>query len=605
MQDIPQERLMATAYGVDSLGAGYYRIGSRELVAGIQQNSYLLVDAGEAILFDPIAVPDTELFIAAMASVVPREAIRHVVVHRDDPDISLSIQNMEQLGMRFSIVTEWRSWTRMRFFDLGSTPYLVEEHGLSLALSSGRSFKFVHAPHRKFPGALATYDRKAGILLSGDFFAAESDSWSLHADAAYMSRMHEYQKRNLGSGESIRSLATTLSSLDLIAIYPFQGAVILEEIPKCLEMLGSSTGEDGDIVSAADIADELTIKPLSSYGIILDRTVRTSEYLDHEVSKLRAMNERLLEDSDRTAAMKQQDAVTGLFNESAFRSFIDEQASLMLGMEGVEDDTLAIIGIDEGMARIEYQYGPREVEAILKGVSRFIQEAGGVKYPAFRLYGATFALWIPRLAFHEANDLCEKLRRSVETSRAFIEPVTISIGLAALAEIKPGLQDSVEAGSALSETGVRRLRLARKRGGNTICSSSEVGKEVEAKARILVVDDDVVNAGVIRTFLENMDYHVQTAVDGDEALSLVAEEGFDLIISELMVPKIDGFMLKETLSRKSGTKDIPFIMLSYRKDENAVTRAYGHDVDHYLQKPYLLAELLGIVQKLTKAGAGK
>lgn len=596
---------MAVAYEVDSLGSGYYRVGSRELIAGMQRNSYLLVDAGEAVLFDPVAVPDTEGFIAAIITVVPRESLSYVVVHRDDPDISLTLQNMEKMGMRFSIVGDWRSWTRMRFFDLGSPLYLVEEHGHSLALSSGRSFKFLPAPHRKFPGALASYDRKAKILLSGDFFSSAPETWSLVADAGHKSRMVEYQKRNLGSGEAFTALATTLSSLEISAIFPFQGPVVNEAIPGYLEILKSVAGEDGDFIESSNIVEEMTIKPLSSYGIILDKTVRTSEYLGQEVSKLRAMNEKLIEDSDRNAGAKQQDAVTGLFNEAAFRSFIDEQASLMLGMEGVEDDTLAVIGIDEGMARIEYQYGPREVEAILKGVSRFIQEAGGGKYPAFRLYGATFALWIPRLTFHEASELCEKLRRNVETSRSFIEPVTISIGLAALAEIKPGLQDPVEAGSSLSETGVRRLRLARKRGGNTICSSSEVGTQVEAKARILVVDDDLVNAGVIRTFLENMDYHVQTAVDGDEALTLIASEGFDLIISELMVPKIDGFMLKETLSRKSGTKDIPFIMLSYRKDESAVTRAYGHDVDHYLQKPYLLAELLGIVQKLTKAGAGR
>ena len=300
------------------------------------------------------------------------------------------------------------------------------------------------------------------------------------------------------------------------------------------------------------------------------------------------------------------DAVTGLYNDTFYRNFIDEQASLMLESEGLEDNVLAVVGIDEGMARIEYQYGPREVEAILKGVSRVMLESKTSNQPAFRLHGATFALWMPRILFHEANDLCERIRKSVEISKAFIEPVTISIGLVAVAEIKKLVTDPVEAGSALSDIGIRRLRLARKRGGNTICSSTEVGKEVEAKAKVLIVDDDSINAGVIKTFLENADYLVATAEDGDQAVNKIGQEGFDLIISELMIPKIDGFMLKETLSRKSGTKDIPFILLSHLKDEKTVMRAYSLGVDHYLQKPYLLAELLGIVKNMTSAaGVGQ
>jgi PleD family two-component response regulator len=219
------------------------------------------------------------------------------------------------------------------------------------------------------------------------------------------------------------------------------------------------------------------------------------------------------------------------------------------------------------------------------------------------MHGTTFAFWMPRILFHEANDLCETMRKSVETSKSFIEPITISIGLAAVAELRSTLVDAAEAGDALSDIGLRRLRLARKRGGNLICSSSEVGKEVEAKAKVLIVDDDEVNSAVIRTFLQNADYNVAAASDGAEALQKIGEEGFDLIISELMVPKIDGFMLKETLSRKSGTKDIPFVMLSHRKDEAAVSRAYKLGIDYYLQKPYLLAELMGIVQKMTQTGA--
>ncbi len=117
-----------------------------------------------------------------------------------------------------------------------------------------------------------------------------------------------------------------------------------------------------------------------------------------------------------------------------------------------------------------------------------------------------------------------------------------------------------------------------------------------------MVDDNQVHTSVLKTFLENNDYKVSIAQDGGKALTMVAEEGFDLIISELMVPKVDGFMLKDSLAAKSGTKDIPFILLSHRKNENSVQRAYGQGIDHYLQKPYLLGELLGIVRNMTSGG---
>lgn len=194
----------------------------------------------------------------------------------------------------------------------------------------------------------------------------------------------------------------------------------------------------------------------------------------------------------------------------------------------------------------------------------------------------------------------------MESSRSFIEPVTISIGLATLAEARsdPATRPDM-AGGTMIEMGLRRLRVAHRRGGNTICSFSEASAAIEPKARLLIVDDDSVNAKVLKTFFESAEYRVSLVSDGADALQRISAERFDVIISELMIPKIDGFMLKEALSQKSGTKDIPFILLSHMKDERLVVRAYNLGICHYLQKPYMLAEIMGIVRNLTSAGYGK
>ncbi|HWP69081.1 MAG TPA: response regulator [Rectinemataceae bacterium] len=677
---------MASKSGAESLGSGYFWVGSKTLSDSLQCNPYLLVDGDEAVLFDPGSVLDVEDVAENIASVIPLDKVKYVVLHHQDPDLASAVPRLEALGMHFTIVTHWRTWSLVRFYGVSSPAYIVDEHEYSLKLNSGKILRFIPTPYLHFPGAIATYDKEAKFLLSSDLFGAFAPTWSLYAGDTYLEGMKTFHEHYMPSHEILGPVMQLFSGINISAILPQHGSIINKDIGKYIDALMhlecgtlirpakkplSETGEFGPpseqlLVRFAAVfgdsptkilVDKLGIScdPLSRhivaspmpgqtlwnrlaeeiyllnglsaltvleplvqslciqysitrpaiYDSLLRESQKNSENLDLEISKLQQLNDQLSQSASSTQDVLLKDAVTGLYNETYYRNFIDEEASLKLDSEEVEDNVLAIIGIDEGMARIEYQYGPREVEAILKGISRIIVEAKAPNYPAFRLHGATFAVWMPQILFHKANELCDSIRKSVETSKSFIEPVTISIGLVAVADICGSSIETAEAGAMLSDIGLRRLRLARKRGGNTICSFSEVGKEVESKARILIVDDDPVNADVVKTFLENADYTVFTAIDGDEALKKIGEEGYDLIISELMIPKVDGFMLKESLSQRSGTKDIPFILLSHLKDEKSVIRAYKLGVDYYLKKPFLLAELLGIVQKMTAAGAGR
>ncbi len=678
---------MSQRKGFEELGKGYYWVGSEMFAYNFQCNPYLLADGNDAVLFDPGSTIDIQEVVKNIESVTSLDKIRYVVLHHSDPDIASAVPYLESLGMKFTIVTHWRTWTLVRYYGVSSPVYLVDEHGYSLTLGSGRALQFIPTPYLHFPGAIVTYDRQAGYLLSSDLFGAFSNSWSLYADDNYAEGMKTFHEHYMPSNDILRPVMDFLGRLEISMILPQHGSIIKKNIPEYIEILrnldcGNLTrlahkdlSSEGGYKAPANvvierakglfgaetvkilseklgltlddqasrildfpmsgeelwnrISEELyllhgmsaltVLQPLVSklcqeYGIaypkIFDSALGESQLekdkLAREIARIEEINRQLMQSVGKSQDGMMKDTVTGLFNEAFFRNFMDEEAAIALGMEGPEDDVLAVIGIDEGLARIEYQYGSREVEEILKGVSRVIVEQKRDNQIACRLHGATFALWLPRILFHEANDICEKIRKLVEDSKAFIEPITISIGLAAAVEIKSIIEDKLEnAGSSLTELGLRRLRLARKRGGNTICSSSEVSKDVDTKARILIVDSDSVNADVIKTFLENADYFVAEAADGDEALKKISEEGFDLIISELMIPKIDGFMLKEALSHRSGTKDIPFILLSHLKDEKSVIRAYNLGISYYLRKPFLLAELLGIVQNLPLSGEGK
>jgi len=570
---------------VTALGGGFFWVGNSLLTENLICNPYLLVEGGEGILFDPGSTLDAKDVMASVASILPLDKIRYVVLHHQDPDLAAALPYMEAAGMKFTIVTHWRTWSLLRFYGITSPVYLVDEHGYALRLSSGRTLQFIPPPYLHFPGAIATYDRQSKFLLSSDLFGAFSERWSLYADDGYREAMKRFHEHYMPSNEILRPTMDLISCLELEAILPQHGSIIKENIPSYIDTL-------------KNLECGLALES----GLRGEKTKPDYQALGEEVPRLKELNEQLQEAAALVNEAQMRDSTTGLYDETFFKEFIDEQASLRFYAEGVEDDVLAVFGIDEGMARIEYQYGPKEVEAILKGVARILQDGKAATQPVFRLHGTTFALWMPRIVFHKAVELCETIRTSVEASKSFIERITVSAGLVAVAEIRSTILDPAEAGATLAEAGVKRLRIARKRGGNTICTSSEVGTETQSRAKILVVDDNQIHAGVLKTFLENNDYTVSIAQDGGKALSMVAEEGFDLIISELMVPKVDGFMLKDSLAAKSGTKDIPFILVSHRKNENSVRRAYGQGVDHYLQKPYLMAELLGIVHNMTSGG---
>jgi PleD family two-component response regulator/glyoxylase-like metal-dependent hydrolase (beta-lactamase superfamily II) len=570
---------------VTALGGGFFWVGNSLLTENLICNPYLLVEGGEGILFDPGSTLDAKDVMASVASILPLDKIRYVVLHHQDPDLAAALPYMEAAGMKFTIVTHWRTWSFLRFYGITSPVYLVDEHGYALRLSSGRTLQFIPTPYLHFPGAIATYDRQSKFLLSSDLFGAFSERWSLYADDGYREAMKRFHEHYMPSNEILRPTMDLISCLELEAILPQHGSIIKENIPSYIDTL-------------KNLECGLALES----GLRGEKTKPDYQALGEEVTRLKELNEQLQKAATLVNEVQMRDSTTGLYDETFFKEFIDEQASLRIYPEGVEDDVLAVFRNDEGMARIEYQYAPKEVEANLKGVARILQDGKAATQPVFRLHGTTFALWMPRIVFHKAVELCETIRTSVEASKSFIERITVSAGLVAVAEIRSTILDPAEAGATLAEAGVKRLRIARKRGGNTICTSSEVGTETQSRAKILVVDDNQIHAGVLKTFLENNDYTVSIAQDGGKALSMVAEEGFDLIISELMVPKVDGFMLKDSLAAKSGTKDIPFILVSHRKNENSVRRAYGQGVDHYLQKPYLMAELLGIVHNMTSGG---
>src|SRR5438128_8219452 len=111
-----------------------------------------------------------------------------------------------------------------------------------------------------------------------------------------------------------------------------------------------------------------------------------------------------------------------------------------------------------------------------------------------------------------------------------------------------------------------------------------------AKA-ILVVDDDPKIVRVVEINLTQEGYQVRTAADGEAALAAVAQEPPDLVLLDVMMPRMDGFETLKRLKADPASADIPVVMLTARAQDEDVFEGYGTGAQWYLTKPFEPEEL--------------
>ena len=111
-------------------------------------------------------------------------------------------------------------------------------------------------------------------------------------------------------------------------------------------------------------------------------------------------------------------------------------------------------------------------------------------------------------------------------------------------------------------------------------------------ARILVTDDEADIAQLISRYAEHEGHYVDTAVSGQEAIHLCEQNNYDVIIMDIMMPKLDGFSACKEIKK---IKDIPIIMLSARSEEYDKLFGFELGIDDYVVKPFSPKELMARV----------
>ena len=121
----------------------------------------------------------------------------------------------------------------------------------------------------------------------------------------------------------------------------------------------------------------------------------------------------------------------------------------------------------------------------------------------------------------------------------------------------------------------------------------------ESEMKILIVDDNKVNLYLLEILLTKKGYEVKSTLNGAEALKKLRSEQFDLIISDILMPVMDGFQLCREVKGDDDLKDIPFVFYtSTYTDEKDKNFALKLGASKFLRKPTEPDKFIGIIQKM-------
>ena len=117
-------------------------------------------------------------------------------------------------------------------------------------------------------------------------------------------------------------------------------------------------------------------------------------------------------------------------------------------------------------------------------------------------------------------------------------------------------------------------------------------RAMKFRYNILVVDDVVDNIQIVMNILREENYALSFALSGQEALSLMETQDFDLVLLDIMMPDMDGYEVCGTIKKSEQNREIPIIFLTAKRDVDAIAKGIDMGAVDYLVKPFHAEELL-------------
>jgi two-component system, OmpR family, alkaline phosphatase synthesis response regulator PhoP len=119
-------------------------------------------------------------------------------------------------------------------------------------------------------------------------------------------------------------------------------------------------------------------------------------------------------------------------------------------------------------------------------------------------------------------------------------------------------------------------------------------------SRVLIADDNLQNCELLDAYLADEPYEIAMAYDGQETLAKVAEFQPDLILLDIMMPKLSGYEVCQRLRKDPATRDIPVLMVTALNEMGDIEKAVQAGADDFLTKPVNRLELLTRVKSLLR-----
>lgn len=128
---------------------------------------------------------------------------------------------------------------------------------------------------------------------------------------------------------------------------------------------------------------------------------------------------------------------------------------------------------------------------------------------------------------------------------------------------------------------------------------------LDLHGRILVADDEKVNVDFFKVMLTKIGFEVEVAMDGEEVLDKVRSFAPDLVLLDLLMPKMSGFQVAETLKKDDRTKDIPIVVLSAVNDIKEKVDLLGLGIEDYITKPFNFIEIIARIRNILRSNVLK
>ncbi|MBM7555671.1 response regulator [Halanaerobacter jeridensis] len=312
-----------------------------------------------------------------------------------------------------------------------------------------------------------------------------------------------------------------------------------------------------------------------------------------DMKELKARVERVLEKHNNFKNRIIKDQLTDAYTKNYFHERAEEEKERF--SRGDKRFSIAFLDLDD-FKEINDNYGHLVGDEVLKNFAQFLYDNLRKIDQVYRFGGDEFLVLFPETTAKEAYHVLLRLKNNFNNddfkSVKLEEDIRINFS-SGIAEIK----DTDNKIEDLLDKADQALYDVKQEDKGRVKIYSQVA-EVRQDKEILIVDDEDIIVDLIRTRLNSLGYKINYSNDGRAGIELAAEKKPDLIILDLMMPKINGFEVIRQLKNNNQTHKIKIIILSSKKSDQDINRAFELGADDYLSKPFSLAELENRVKRI-------